>query len=516
MKSHYTFLALFLNLLLNAQNYIPDPTFGNNGSVVTNYNMYYDNNQAPTNVFLQNNKYIFTQKTQLSAFNYDGSVDFSFGTSGYSRIIDPNCSSCSIVIKDSKIINNTIFVYGKSINSNYTTLYGFIAKMSLDGILDTNFGNNGILTVTIGHPNFNDPYSSGITDIVYKNGNYFAIGNIVYQDSNSIYRRNIFTVKLNDNGVVDLLYEPNVLKKITSIDGHSAEKIDEYQGEFLIIGHITNNNTGDENALTLVKIDESGNLNTTFGINGVKKLQLSLNGWQTGENFKKCILIGDEVYYARSYFIYSYGWQKIQKINISDLTTTDICFIDKNAKGAYMIDNNKVYALDCISNCQPDFAITVRNIDGSLDTTFNQTGTYSYDFPSPSSIVTSYDSATVFVKSNSNILIGGYTAIAPQYTTAPYTGFAMHRITEGVLSNDNKEINNFSVFPNPVSTTLTIENQNNITIEKIVISDISGKMVYYIEKPINTINLENLTRGMYLVNIFTSDKKECFKILKED
>ena len=63
---------------------------------------------------------------------------------------------------------------------------------------------------------------------------------------------------------------------------------------------------------------------------------------------------------------------------------------------------------------------------------------------------------------------------------------------------------------------IAIENQNNITIEKIVISDISGKMVYYIEKPINTINLENLTRGMYLVNIFTSDKKECFKILKED
>ena len=70
MKNIILLLVTSFSAFLNAQNYIPDISFGGTGSVVTNYNMYYDNDQAPRNVFFENNKYIFTQKTQLSCFNY--------------------------------------------------------------------------------------------------------------------------------------------------------------------------------------------------------------------------------------------------------------------------------------------------------------------------------------------------------------------------------------------------------------------------------------------------------------
>lgn len=430
---------IFFCVFLNAQNFIPDISFGGTGTVVTNYNMYYDNDQAPRNVFFENNKYIFTQKTQISCFNYDGTVDYTFGTLGYSRIIIPNCPTNTITIKNTKIINNTIFVFGKSYDYNTNLFYGFIAKMSIDGVFDTTFGNNGIVTVTIG-PTSNDPYSDGITDVVFKDGDYFGIGSVLYMDTNSIYRRNIFIVKLNANGIIDLTNGPTGIKKINLIDGHTAVNLYEYQDDLLIIGHITNNNSGNEDSLTILKIDEIGNLIPTFGVNGVKKIPLSPSGWQTGENFSNCKLIGDDVYILRTYFIYSNVVQKIQKVNITNLITADISVTNNNSTITYMIDNDKIYIIGCLSTCQNDFNIIRRNIDGTLDTTFNQTGTYSYSFPSPNSFTTTYDSATVLIKdTNNGILIGGYTA-AQSYTTAPYQGFAMLRIKDETLSIMRLEI----------------------------------------------------------------------------
>lgn len=486
--------------------------------------MYYDNNQAPRNVIFENNKYIFTQKTQLSCFNYDGTVDYSFGTLGYSRIIIPNCPTNTIAIKSTKIINNNIFVFGKSHDTSTSLFYGFIVKMSIDGAIDTTFGNNGIVTVNIGNLN-NDPYSDGITDILFKNGNYFGIGNIFYQDTNSIVRRNVFVVKLNNNGILNLTFDPSGLKKFTSVDGNSAEKIFDYEGNLLIIGNISNNNTTSENSATFLKIDENGNLDSTFGINGLKKIVL-VNGLCTcGSSFKECKLLNNNLYYILSYGSINGGYAKIQKLDISTLESintissvniTDIATINNSSITSYLIDVDKIYILDCITNCQPDFNITKRNLDGTLDTSFNQTGTYSYNFPPPNSFTTTYDSATVLVKeTNNTILIGGYTA-AQFYTTAPYQGFAMLRIKDETLSNNEVRNNHFSLSPNPVNTILNIENTKGISIDNIIIFDVLGKIVYYSNKPLDKINMETLKEGLYFIKINSGNTNNSFKIIKSN
>lgn len=515
MKNIFLLLVISFSVFLNAQNFVPDPAFGGTGTVVTNYNMYYDNDQAPRNVFFENNKYIFTQKTQLSSFNHDGTVDYTFGTSGYSRIIIPNCPTYTITIKSSKIINNNIIVFGKSYDPNTSLFYGFIAKMSINGVIDTTFGSNGIVLVTIGNLN-NDPYSDGITDIVFKNGNYFGIGSTLYQDTSSIYRRNIIIVKLNANGIIDLTNEPTGIKKITSIDGHTAKNIYEHQGDLLIIGHITNNNTGNENSFTILKINENGDLISTFGINGVKKIPLSPIGYQTSENFNNCKLVGDDIYVLRTYFIYSNVLQKIQKINISNLDITDISATNNNSTVTYVIDNDKIYIIGCLSNCQNDFNIIRRNIDGTLDNTFNQTGTYSYNFPPPNSWTTTYDSATVLVKdTNNGILIGGYTS-TQFYTTAPYQGFAMLRIKDQTLSTNEVRNNHFTLSPNPVQKILNIKIPNGISIDNITIFDVLGKIVYSSNNTLDQINLENLKEGLYFVKIKSGALNDSFKIIKKN
>jgi len=520
MKNIIILIVITFSVFLNAQNYIPDPAFGGSGSVVTNYNMYYDNDQAPRNVFFENNKYIFAQKTQLSCFNYDGTVDFTFGTLGYSRIIIPNCPTYTITIQRAKIINNSILIFGKSYDPNTNVFYGFIAKMSIDGVFDTTFGNNGIATVAIGNIN-NDPYSMGITDIVFTNGNYFCLGTTIYNDINGNFRKNVFIVKLSSIGSIDLTFDPAGLKKITSIDGIEAQNIFEYQGNLLIIGHITNNNTGNENSMAFLSINQSGNFISTFGTNGQKKITLSPIGWRTGESFNNCKLIGDDLYVMRTYFSGAGTssaniLQKIQKINITNLLITEISATNNDSTVTYVIDNDKIYILGCLSICQNDFNIIRRNIDGTLDTTFNQTGTYSYSFPSPNSWTTTYDSATVLVKdANNGILIGGYTS-AQFYTTAPYRGFAMLRIKDQTLSINEVSNNHFSLSPNPVQKNLNIKIPNSISIDNITIFDVLGKIVYSANNTLDQINLENLREGLYFVKIKSGAINDSFKIIKKN
>lgn len=518
MKNILLLIAISFSSLLNAQNYVQDPTFDSNGYVVTNYNMYYDNNQGPKNVHFENNKYVLTQKTQLCRVNYDGTPDYSFGDAGFARIIIPNCPTCTAVIKDSKIINNNIFVFGKY---NAEIVYGFVAKLSVNGIFDTTFGNNGLVTIPIGDIYYDNIGFNGITDIIFKNGNYFAIGNTAYPDASFNTVRNVFATKLNGNGIIDLAFDPSGMKKFTSVTAHTAGKILDYDGGLLIIG-LSNYKIG-----TFLKIDENGNLDATYGDNGLKKI-VFLNGICTcGYDISDINLIDNDLYYVLHYDdpmsntrnLKKFDLSTLQATNtVSSLNTTQIANFSNYYPTKYLIDNNKIYILQCITSCtSPGFYITRRNLNGTLDTTFNQTGSYNFNFPGQASITTVNQSATTLFKhSDGKVFIGGYIS-RTGYTTAPNTGFAMLRIAdETTLSQSGIEDNHFILSPNPVQDILTISNPDNIIIDKVVISDVLGKITMTSPGSISSIHLENLKNGLYFVKIFSAGKTECFKIIKSN
>lgn len=91
--------------------------------------------------------------------------------------------------------------------------------------------------------------------------------------------------------------------------------------------------------------------------------------------------------------------------------------------------------------------------------------------------------------------------------------------TLSLLIGATREINgvgekNYTVFPNPVSDVLTIEQAEHAS---IVIYDIYGKMVGMVEKalPIQNIDLSHLCQGTYLVYICDETTKTVKKIVKK-
>ena len=82
--------------------------------------------------------------------------------------------------------------------------------------------------------------------------------------------------------------------------------------------------------------------------------------------------------------------------------------------------------------------------------------------------------------------------------------------TSEYITSDNK----FSIFPNPTNNILTIHNLENKLIDKITISDLTGKKVLEQNNNSNTINVENLQNGMYLLQILSEGKSAVSKFIK--
>jgi hypothetical protein len=101
------------------------------------------------------------------------------------------------------------------------------------------------------------------------------------------------------------------------------------------------------------------------------------------------------------------------------------------------------------------------------------------------------------------------------YETTPNTEIISGNMgtTTGISDIDKNNIN-FSIYPNPAKSTITIENKSELNISKIKIVDLLGKEVKVItvsnsDKQI--IDISNLKRGIYLVNIFNQNKQVGYK-----
>ena len=69
------------------------------------------------------------------------------------------------------------------------------------------------------------------------------------------------------------------------------------------------------------------------------------------------------------------------------------------------------------------------------------------------------------------------------------------------------------IFPNPVTTTLTINNYNYLY-NNIKIIDINGKIWKELEPTVKTVSVQDLPNGVYVL-LMEGDQFRRFKFIKE-
>lgn len=72
-----------------------------------------------------------------------------------------------------------------------------------------------------------------------------------------------------------------------------------------------------------------------------------------------------------------------------------------------------------------------------------------------------------------------------------------------------------SVYPNPTSDYLNIQNDSNTTIDTITVTDLTGRKVLDQNQNTMQINVQNLAKGMYVLEVSVGEHKEIRKFLKD-
>ncbi|NJM80154.1 MAG: T9SS type A sorting domain-containing protein [Flavobacterium sp.] len=108
-----------------------------------------------------------------------------------------------------------------------------------------------------------------------------------------------------------------------------------------------------------------------------------------------------------------------------------------------------------------------------------------------------------------------------QRTTGTGTAWLM---LDSVVVSTALSVNSFSksslqLYPNPVLDNITIQNNDNLDIENISIVDLNGRVVKefkYTDLNNNLINISELEKGVYIINLITSNQEVLSKkIIKE-
>ncbi|CAM3996303.1 T9SS-dependent choice-of-anchor J family protein [Flavobacterium antarcticum] len=88
------------------------------------------------------------------------------------------------------------------------------------------------------------------------------------------------------------------------------------------------------------------------------------------------------------------------------------------------------------------------------------------------------------------------------------------KVTAEVLGTDNFFKTNFAVYPNPATDVINISNTNQLEITSAAIVDVNGRTVKQINSAVQSINIGDLTAGVYFLKIATANGEGTTKIVK--
>lgn len=327
-------------------------------------------------------------------------MDTSFGTEGIviTSFGENSISSSSAIQEDGKIILAGFSGFSSGVLPGENCKFA-LARYNPDGTLDTTFGINGKVTISVRTMD-DAALSMGIQSdgkIVLGGYSYFKTGLSILTD--------IALVRFNTNGTLDTTFGLGG-KVITKIGMSSLAKelliLDD--NKILICGCTWNSSSYD---FALVRYNSEGSLDATFGMNGIVTTSIG-----SGNDYGNCILL-----------------QSDNKILVAGSTSS-------------VIDGSK-----------SSFALVRYDFNGSLDNTFGSNGIVATALDTTSSF------GAVAMQHDGKILAAGSTRVI--LSTSNTTAFSVLTRYISGLPNGSVDLavsgNSLKIYPNPAKHEVTLE-----------------------------------------------------------
>lgn len=489
----------------------------------------------------------------FSAFAQSVHLNNQFGNSGI--VITPNTSEINRIAIDP---NGVIFSAGYSIESGGTGIYHLtVAKNGIHGAPVSNFGTNGLVTTTI-------DYSEFPLDIQLQTDGKILVAGSSYlgptQTGPGDYHS--FVVRYNTNGSLDNTFGNNGIFKLTYSDSHVAKMILPSDGSVLLAGNsygsgtvskINSNGVLDLNfgsggskflsdasftfilwdaillsdhtilcvgydgndlnnmKLAYCKLDLNGNFVSNFGQNGKVVMDLFAGGFpEVSEFLQKAIelptgqiVIGGQAMGAMLMKINADG-TPVSNFGNNGILNHPYPYADFEiqADGKFLIGGSHI-----ITDYNAGFSITRLNSNGSLDNSFNGTGTFTVDISPENDYL-----QQMKLKNNGHIIVGGSSGLLSNDSDFMLADIDINQS----LTLSEEDIDGINVYPNPFSTDLNISITNAEVIEVKLVDEAGRIITQFIPKQENTLHLNSLAAGMYQLLITNqSGKTAVKKIVKE-
>lgn len=506
MKKFYsTLLCAFIAISSTAQlNGVLDETFANGGiytsdagfvDVLHAIKIQDDGKILASGVALNAN---FEGQAKVIRLLPDGSPDATFGTDGIVSLeLNLESYGYDLLLKE----NGKILVTGLSSIQPYQFVM-MITQLNEDGTVDTSFGTNGSTIVNLGT---GDEYAYGMT--LQPDGKILIVGNSL--DANYL---NVPTVlRLTEDGDLDDTFGGDgvVFYPVTEVENELWCVSLQSDGKIVVGGHYAPD-LFDVDVL-LVRFNEDGTLDETFGENGAVKDALNDGGF--AECYDMAIDANDNIiitgYAASSQgndaFVKKYDPDGAADLSFgtngevySGIESFDV------ANAMYMTEDGRILITGTAGDFFSDqtFALWSFDSDGSPSADFGTNGAVYTNLGGETEEATS-----IAVQDDSYILIAGKSR-----NTTNNFDFAILRYQDGLTDiKENDQETSFNVFPNPIKSGETITmaaKHKNANITRIDCVSQEGKLVF--SNSVNALNSSyqttmDLPAGCYDVQFFDQD-----------
>ena len=169
------------------------------------------------------------------------------------------------------------------------------------------------------------------------------------------------------------------------------------------------------------------------------------------------------------------------------------------------------------------FSFGMSNTDTSQQDAASPIETETQTYDAYGTLITPFGTYTNVIRLKSEEL--GETNVSYSWIKVnPYQDIASYNTFNGInyfsfsvppaLDNEIFEISKIAIYPNPATSTLKIKLSDNSAISKITITDLSGKKILEQNGNLNTINIENLAKGLYVIDALVGEIRLVEKFIK--
>lgn len=482
---------IFTNMLFARFNLNPttaDITFGINGS--RQHNIIYPTYEEVHNSAIQaDDKVVVLSKIfvnndfywGLLRYNVDGSLDTTFASGGGIGLAFPFANFQGMALDS----NNNIIIAGNS-----SLLSGYCMRITPQGILDSTFGNNGIIYFPNNinfYPKFNSIKIQSDNKIVLAGGN--TVNNLI----------DFVLVRLNPNGTLDSTFGLNGISQIGL--NNIFESISDIEvlsdGKILALGY-TQENFGNNIQAVIARFNAVGLLDPTFGTGGKYFTNFPVGFRMRGDialqTDGKIISTFETTNESFVLFRLNSNGTPDMNFGFGGYISETYTGIDRSTQLYYNPVSQDITLLGTSQdNGVGKYSLARFTSSGFLDFNFGNSGWVMTETDKPVQAVSATPTG------DGRIVLSG---VLFDEELNDYDIFMAKYFINESLGLENPNDVSIQLFPNPVSETLFVQMTNELTVDRYRITDMNGKVVLNGQfSPEQGIQVASLSRGVYFISL---------------